>query len=121
MTINTKDLYHGSVGVGTTSPYQSVPATAIVDEFGNIISEFTISAGIVTVTNIVNEVEIQNDSGNPIPVVTGFQIPYHNQISLTYDGSNKLIGVAYSVSGVGVGTLSLSYDGSNNLTFIQSS
>lgn len=121
MTINTKDLYLGNVGVGTTAPYQNVPATAIVNEFGQIISEFTISAGIVTVTNIVNEVEIKNDSGNPIPIVTGLEIPYHNQISLSYDGSNNLTGVAYSVSGVGVATLSLSYDGSNNLTFIQSS
>jgi hypothetical protein len=67
MTLNTKDLHLGNVGVGTTAPYQTVPATALVDEFGEIISEFTISAGIVTVTNIVNEVEIKNDSGNPIP------------------------------------------------------
>lgn len=68
MTLNTKDLHLGNVGVGTTAPYQTVPATALVDEFGEIISEFTISAGIVTVTNIVNEVEIKNDSGNPIPM-----------------------------------------------------
>lgn len=68
MTINTKDLYQGSVGVGTTAPYQNVQAVAIVNEFGDQISEFTISAGIVTVTNIIGEVEIKNDSGNPIPM-----------------------------------------------------
>ena len=68
MTLNTKNLYLGNVGVGTTTPYQTVPATALVNEFGKIISEFTISAGIVTVTNIVNEVEIKNDTGNPVPV-----------------------------------------------------
>jgi len=81
MTINTKDLYHGSVGVGTTAPYQSVPATAIVDEFGNIISEFTISAGIVTVTNIVNEVEIKNDTGNPIPTSVPVRTPTTASVS----------------------------------------
>lgn len=68
MTLNTKDLYNASVGVGTTSPYKTIPAVAIVDEFGNQISEFSIRAGIVTVTNIVNEVEIKNDAGNPIPI-----------------------------------------------------
>jgi hypothetical protein len=121
MTINTKDLYLGNVGVGTTAPYQNVPATAIVDEFGNIISEFKISAGIVTVTNIVDEVEIKNDSGSPIPVISGLEIPYHNQISLTYDVNSNITGVAYSVSSVGVATLSLTYDGNNNLTFIERS
>ena len=44
MTLNTKELYHGSVGVGTTSPYQTISAVAIVDEFGNQISDFKISA-----------------------------------------------------------------------------
>ena len=52
MTLNTKNLYHGSVGVGTTSPYQTISAVAIVDEFGNQISDFKISAG----------------SGGPIPI-----------------------------------------------------
>ena len=58
---------------------QLVPAFALVDESGNQISDFTISAGIVTVTNIVNEVEIKNDSGNPIPISD-------NASSLTVDG-----------------------------------
>lgn len=118
MTLNTKDLYHGSVGVGTTAPYQTVPAFAIVDEFGEQISEFKISAGIVTVTNIIDEVEIKNDNGSPIPIVSGFEIPYHNQISLSYDVNNNLVGVAYSVNNVGVATLSLSYDGNSNLTSV---
>jgi len=83
MTLNTKDLYHGSVGVGTTAPYNTVPATALVDEFGNIISEFTISAGIVTVTNIVNEVEIKNDSGNPIPIGVPVRTPTTVSIAST--------------------------------------
>lgn len=120
MTLNTKDLYHGSVGVGTTAPYQTVPAFAIVDEFGDQISEFKISAGIVTVTNIVSEVEIKNDSGNPIPVFSGLQIPYHNQISLTYDGNNNIVGVAYSLNNVGVATLTLSYVNNNLISVVRS-
>jgi hypothetical protein len=83
MTLNTKDLYLGNVGVGTTAPYQTVPATALVDEFGQIISEFTISAGIVTVTNIVNEVEIKNDSGNPIPTGVPTRTPTTVSIAST--------------------------------------
>ena len=50
MTLNTKDLYHGSVGVGTTAPYQTVPAFAIVDEFGEQISSFGGSGGSGGVT-----------------------------------------------------------------------
>lgn len=114
MAGNTKSLYLGAVGVGTTAPYQSVQAVALVDELGNHISSFDISAGIVTVTNIIEDVEIKNDSGNPIPVVTGLEIPKHNRISLAYSGTN-LVGVAYSMNTVGVATLTLSYDGSNNL------
>jgi len=44
MTITNKSLYHASVGVGTTSPFQSVPAVAIIDEFGNQVSSFSSSS-----------------------------------------------------------------------------
>lgn len=85
MTLNTKDLYHGSVGVGTTAPYQNVSATVIVDEFGDIVSNFgsIISAGIVTVTNIINEVEIKNDSGNPVPMGVPARTPTTVSIAST--------------------------------------
>ena len=89
MTLNTKNLYQGSVGVGTTAPYQTVSATALVDEFGNIISEFTINAGIVTVTNIVNEVEIKNDTGNPIPTSVPSRSP--NTTSIPSSASSTTI------------------------------
>ena len=96
---------------------QLVPAFALVGEDGNQISDFSTSAGIVSVTNIINEVEIKNDSGNPIPTVSGFEIPKHNQVSLAYSGTN-VVGVAYSFNNVGVATLTLSYDGNNNLISI---
>jgi hypothetical protein len=89
MTLNTKDLYLGNVGVGTTAPYQTVPATAIVNELGQIVS-------------------------------SGLEIPYHNEISMSYDGSDNLVGVAYSVNGVGVANLTLSYSGTNLISVVRS-
>lgn len=68
-------------------------------------------------------VEIRNDSGNPIPVVTGLEIPEHDYIALSYTGSN-LTGVVYKTGGSGgttVATLTLAYDGSDNLISVTKS
>lgn len=49
---------------------------------------------------------------------SGFEIPTHDFISNTYDGSNNLTQVLYKRGGAGgkvVATLTLTYDGSNNL------
>lgn len=76
--------------------------------------------GPVTVSN---EVEVKNDSGNPIPVVTGLEIPEHDYIALTYTGDN-LTGVEYKTGGAGgttVATLTLAYDGNDNLTSVTKS
>jgi hypothetical protein len=62
----------------------------------------------------VGEVEISNDSGHPIPVVTGLEIPEHDFIDLSYTGDN-LTGVVYKTGGSGgttVATLTLAYTGS---------
>lgn len=56
-------------------------------------------------------VEIANDSGNPIPTITGLSIPEHDNIQLTYTGDN-LTGVAYRVGSTTVATLTLTYTGS---------
>ena len=71
----------------------------------------------------VGEVEISNDSGNPIPVVTGLEIPEHDYIDLSYTGTN-LTGVVYKTggaSGTTVATLTLAYDGNDNLTSVTKS
>lgn len=76
--------------------------------------------GDVTVSS---EVEVKNDSGNPIPIITGLQIPAHNYVGMTYTGSN-LTTVVYKTGGSGgttVATLTLTYDGSNNLTSVTKS
>lgn len=130
MTLNTKKLYLGNVGVGTTSPYQTVPATALVDEFGNIISEFKVSAGSSAVSvspNISRGTGVMDSNTTRVTLATdgpglsnlssiaGLSIPAHDHITLSYTGTN-LTGVVYRTGGSGgttVGTLTLSYSGSN--------
>jgi hypothetical protein len=68
-------------------------------------------------------IEIKNDSGNPIPVVTGLEIPEHDYIDLSYTGSN-LTGVVYKTggsAGTTVATLTLAYDGNDNLISVTKS
>lgn len=59
-------------------------------------------------------------SGNPVPVMSGLQIPTHDYVGLTYT-NNNLTGVTYKTGGSGgttVATLTLAYDGNNNLTSV---
>jgi hypothetical protein len=82
-----------------------------------------VDIGSATLSVTASGVEIKNDSGNPIPVVTGLEIPEHDYISLSYTGSN-LTGVVYKTGGSGgttVATLALAYDGSNNLISVAKS
>jgi hypothetical protein len=63
----------------------------------------------VTIDN--TSIEVSNDSGNPIPVVTGLEIPEHDYIALSYTGDD-LTGVVYKTGGSGgttVATLTLAY------------
>lgn len=82
-----------------------------------------VDIGNATLSVTADGVEIKNDSGNPVPVVTGLEIPEHDYISLSYTGSN-LTGVTYKTGGSGgtaVATLTLAYDGSDNLTSVTKS
>ena len=68
------------------------------------------------------EVEVTNDSGNPLPVVQGLSIPEHDYIALTYSGST-LTGVEYKTggaSGTTIGNLALAYSGSTLLSVTKS-
>jgi hypothetical protein len=100
---------------------QLVQGVAVVDSDGNQVTSFggsgggSTTVGVVTVT--VGVVTVSNTVSNPVPVISGLNIPNHNRVSLAYSGSN-LVGVAYSFNNVGVATLTLSYDGSNNLISI---
>ena len=90
---------------------QLVQGVAVVDSDGNQVTSFGGSGGGSTTVGVVT---VSNTVSNPVPVISGLNIPNHNRVSLAYSGSN-LVGVAYSFNNVGVATLTLSYDGNNNL------
>jgi hypothetical protein len=95
----------------------------IADSNGNIIDPA--SGDLVLNGNVTvgGEMEIKNDSGNPVPIVAGLSIPKHDYVSLSYTGSN-LTGVVYKTGGAGgttVATLTLAYNGNNNLTSVTKS
>jgi hypothetical protein len=82
-----------------------------------------VNIGSATLSVTADGVEIKNDSGNPIPTLTGLEIPAHDYIDLSYTGSN-LTGVVYKDGGSGgttVATLTLAYDGSDNLISVTKS
>jgi len=68
------------------------------------------------------EVEVMNDSGNPLPIVQGLSIPEDDYIALSYSGST-LTGVNYKTGGSGgtsVGSLTLAYSGATLLSVTRS-
>jgi hypothetical protein len=74
----------------------------------------------ITISGVVlgAEVEVTNDSGNPLPVIQGLSIPEHDYIALSYSGST-LTGVEYKASGESgttVASLALTYSGSTLLS-----
>jgi len=73
-----------------------------------------VDIGSATLSVTADGVEIKNDTGSPIPTITGLTIPAHDHIALSYTGSN-LTGVVYKTggsSGTTVATLTLAYSGS---------
>ena len=83
----------------------------------------TFASGItVSGVSLGAEVEIANDSGNPVPVVQGFNIPAYDHIDLAYSGST-ITGVTYKTGGSGgttVATLSITYSGSSLVSIAKS-
>jgi hypothetical protein len=57
---------------------------------------------------------------DPLPIVTGFSIPKHDYVELSYTGSD-MTGVTYKLGGTTVATLTLTYDGSGNLLTVTKS
>ncbi len=81
-----------------------------------------VDIGSATLNVDANGVEIKNDTGNPVPVVTGLGIPEHDYIGLAYTGDN-LTGVTYKLGGSGgvtVATLTLAYTNSRLDSVIKS-
>ena len=68
-------------------------------------------------------IKVSNVDGDPLAVINGLSIPEHQNISLTYTGSNLTV-VVYKTGGSGrttVSTLTLAYDGSDNLISVTKS
>ena len=89
----------------------------------NLVQNPVTDVQITGPVTVSNEVEVKNDSGNPVPIIQGLEIPAHDYVSMSYTGSN-LTGVVYKDGGSGgttVATLALAYDGSNNLTSVTKS
>jgi hypothetical protein len=89
----------------------------------NLVQNPVTDVQITGPVTVSNEVEVKNDSGNPIPTIQGLEIPAHDYIGMTYTGSN-LPGVVYKDGGSGgttVATLTLAYDGNDNLTSVTKS
>jgi hypothetical protein len=81
----------------------AVTATAFIDAAGNskrvsTADPLPVNIQGATLSLDADGIEIKNDSGNPIPVVTGLEIPEHDYIDLSYTGSN-LTGVVYKTGG----------------------
>ena len=95
----------------------------IADSTGTIVDPAQGSVVFDGEVTIDNEVEIKNDSGNPVPVVTGLEIPAYDYIDMSYTGDN-MTGVVYKTGGSGgttVATLTLTYDGNGNITSLTKS
>lgn len=89
----------------------------------NLVQNPVTDVQITGPVTVSNEVEVKNDSGNPVPTIQGLEIPAHDYISMTYTGSN-LTGVVYKDGGSGgttVATLTLAYDVNDNLTSVTKS
>jgi hypothetical protein len=83
----------------------------LADAEGNIINPSSGNIVFDGEVSIGTEIEISNDSGNPIPTVEGLSIPPHDKIELSYTGEN-LTGVVYKDGTDTVATLTLAYTGS---------
>ena len=91
----------------------------------SLLNKIEGKTGATTITGPVtvsSEVEIKNDSGNPIPIKDGFSIPEYDTIQLSnYDGAGNFGIVTYRKNGNVVAILTLTYNGSNQLTSVSKS
>lgn len=103
------------------TPYLNDGADASLRKTVSLLNKIEAKTGATTITGPVtvsSEVEIKNDSGNPIPVKEGFSIPEFDRVNLTYDNDGKVTAVAYLKNNANLASLALNYDGSGNLTSV---
>ena len=70
----------------------------------------SIDGGVSIGSVSVGDIQVANSAENPIPTITGLQIPQHDKLELSYTGTD-LTQVVYKLAGVVVTTLQLSYTG----------
>lgn len=103
------------------TPLATDPSNKSLQKINSLLQVIETKTGATTITGPVtvsSEVEIKNDSGNPVPVIEGLSLPAYDRINLTYDGSGNVTGVGYLKNNASVASLSLQYDGSGNLTSV---
>lgn len=107
------------------TPYINDGADASLRKVVSLLNKIEDKTGATTITGPVtvsSEVEIKNDSGNPIPIKEGFSIPEYDEILLSnYDGNGNAGTVVYRKNSNPVATLTLVYNGSNQLTSVSKS
>jgi len=80
-------------------------------------------SGTVSVDNFPTTTEISNNTGNPVPVIQGWNVADYDYLSLGYTDGN-VSSVVYKqggAAGTTVATLTLAYDGSGNLLSVTKS
>lgn len=103
------------------TPLATDPSNKSLQKINSLLQVIETKTGATTITGPVtvsSEVEIKNDSGNPIPVKEGFSIPEFDRVNLTYDNDGKVTAVAYLKNNANLASLALNYDGSGNLTSV---
>jgi hypothetical protein len=102
--------------VGNPIPVDDAGGSLTVDDGG----------GSLTVDGPLTDAELRATAvpvSGTVNVLTGLEIPEHDYIDLSYNGSN-LTGVVYKTGGSGgttVATLTLAYDGNDNLISVTKS
>jgi hypothetical protein len=106
----------GVSGLPLTIGVSGLPATHAVSGTVMISGTHTIT-GTVTVSDTPRTLGLSSVS-TPITAFGGLDVPIHDYIGLSYDGSSNLTGVDYQKSSVTVATLTLGYTSSNALSSV---
>jgi hypothetical protein len=107
------------------TPVATDPSNKSLQKINSLLQQIEAKTGATTISGpvtVTNEVEVKNDSGNPIPIKEGFSIPEYDQILLSnYDGNGNAGTVVYRKNNAAVATLTLSYNQANQLTSVTKS
>jgi len=126
-TVTTSGTHTITGSVTVTNQYETQAVSGTVQVSGT----HTIT-GSVTVTNqyatqaVSGTVQVSGTHtitgsvtiNNAVTAYNGLNVPIHDYIGLTYDGSSNLTGVNYQKNSVSVATLTLGYTSANALSSV---